>query len=158
MKTYWLTFGNGNPATNTGLTPTLTIFAGIDGTTLLTPPGITEIPAASGWYRFQYGTTFNIVFTCDGGAGLATADRYISGVLDPLQVIDQRIGVPEDSFGTTLTDPSTLFGYDKRNLEFQEGNAVFDKTDGTWQVFSRGSSTLLREKTLSNTTAEATKS
>lgn len=158
MKTYWALFGDGNPATNTGLTPTFILFAGIDGTTLLAAPGITEIPTGSGWYRFQYAPTFSINFTIDGGAGLATVDRYVRGVLDPIQAVDERLGVPEDSFGSTTTDPSTVFGYAKRNLEWLEGDANFDKSTGTWTVSSRGASTILRVKTLTNTVTEADKS
>jgi hypothetical protein len=48
-----------------------------------------------------------------------------------------------DSFGTTLTDPSTVFGYLKRLQEFNEGNSVFTKTTGIWGVFSRGNTYVL---------------
>lgn len=156
MKTYWLLFGDGNPALNTGLSPTMTLFAGINGTTLLSAPGITEIPAGSGWYRFFYGPTFSINFVVDGGAGLANADRYIRGVLDPLQIIDERMGSDDASFGSTSADPTSIYGFVKRNLEVQEGNKIFNKATGTWDVYSRGSSTLLFEKDLTNTTTQAT--
>jgi hypothetical protein len=157
MKTYWAIFGDGNPATNSGLSPTFILFAGISGTTLLAPPGVTEMPAASGWYRFQYSPTFSINFTLDGGAGLASADRYVRGVLDPIQAVDLKIGVPEDSFGFTATDPTTVYGFLKRNQEFLEGDANFDKASGVWTIYSRGASTILRVKTLTNTVTEATK-
>ena len=156
-KTYWLAFGNGNPASSTGLSPTFTVFAGGDGASLATPPGITEIPSASGLYRFIYGPTNSIVFTVDGGAALATADRYIGGVLDPIQAVDEKVGTTADSFGSTATDPSSVFGYLKRHLEWLEGEATFTKSTGLWDVYSRGSSTLLKEKTLTNTNSTATK-
>ena len=158
MKTYWIVFGDGNPATNTGLSPTFTLFAGDDGATLLTPPGITEIPSSSGWYRFQYHPTFSINFTCDGGAGLATSDRYAVGVLDPLQIVDQRLGTADDDFGNTTSTPTTMFGLQKRSFEFTEGNAVFTKSTGVWENWAKSASTLLFQKTLTNNTTESTKS
>lgn len=156
-KDYWLRFGTGDPATNTGLSPTFTIFSA-GGLTALSAPGITETPTGSGLYRFQYGPTLSIVFTCDGGAALSGGDRYIVGALDPIQTLDQQVGTVDASFGSTASDPDTVMGYLKRSQEVSEGDAVFTKSTGAWQVYSRGSSTLLFEKSLSNNTTEASKS
>jgi hypothetical protein len=93
----------------------------------------------------------------DGGAGLADSDRYIVGVLDPLQVTDQRVGVVTDSFGDTAVDPTTLMGFAKRNLEFQEGDASFNKNSGLWSIYARGGTELIREKTLTNTQTSVAK-
>jgi hypothetical protein len=155
-KFYYARFGSGNPADNTGLTPTLTIFA-INGVSAITAPGITETPAGSGLYRFEYGPTQSILWQMDGGAGLADSDRYIVGVLDPLQVTDQRVGVVTDSFGDTAVDPTTLMGFAKRNLEFQEGDASFNKNSGLWSIYARGGTELIREKTLTNTQTSVAK-
>lgn len=157
MKTYYLKFGTGNPANYSGLTPTLVIFS-LDGITALAAPGITETPSGSGFYRFQYGTTGSIVFKADGGAALADGDRWIPGTLDPIQAVDEKVGFSTDSYGSTSADPSTVIGFLKRSQEFQEGNAVFTKSTGVWQVYSRGSSTLLAQKALTNTTTAANKS
>lgn len=156
MKTYYLKFGTGDPSSFTGLSPTMTIFSA-GGLTALSAPGITETPAASGLYSFQYGPTLSILFKCDGGAALSGSDRYIIGTLDPVQAVDEKVGYTTDSYGSTVTDPSTVLGYLKRNLEFQEGNATFTKATGVWQIYSRGSTTLLKEKSLTNTTSSATK-
>jgi hypothetical protein len=156
MKTYFLKFGSGDPAPYTGLTPTMTIFS-VAGLTAITAPSISEAPTGSGLYKFQYGPTLPIIFKVDGGGTLNSTDRYITGVLDPIQAVDERIGTIDDSFGSTASDPSTTFGYVKRIQEFLEGNAVFTKSTGTWDIYSRGSSTLLREKTLANTITSATK-
>lgn len=156
MKDYWLKFGSGDPRTNTGLSPTFIIFQTVGGTAI-SSPSITEPGASTGLYYFQYGTTMSIAFAVDGGAGLSDSDRYIVGSLDPIQAVDQKIGYESDSFGSTSVDPSTLYGHLKRTLEFLEGNADFNKSTGSWQIYSRGSSTLLREKTLTNTISEATK-
>lgn len=67
------------------------------------------------------------------------------------------IGSTASSFGSTSTDPGDLFGYMKRIQELLEGNASFNKTSDTWALYSRGSSTLLREKSLSSNAIGVTK-
>ena len=155
-KTYWMKFGSGDPRTNTGLAPTLVIF-NAGGITTITGPGITETPAGSGLYSFSYGATISYAFLADGGSGLAAGDRYITGVLDPVQAVDERVGVQADSFGSTSADPTTLSGYLKRIQELLEGDAVYTKSTGVWTISNRGSTTLLRSKTLTNTTTSSTK-
>lgn len=156
-KTYYLKFGSGDPVPFSGLSPTFTVFSA-GGLTSLAAPGITETPAGSGYYRFDYaGPTLSIIFKADGGAALASGDRYISGALDPIQAVDDKVGYTTDSFGSTSTDPGSILGYLKRSLEFWEGNATFTKSTGIWDIYSRGSSTLLREKALTNTTTAAGK-
>jgi len=191
MKTYWLKFGPTSAADYTGLFPTLTIFNSL-GITALAAPGITEIPASSGLYRFQYDPTTSIVFQADGGATLSSSIRYIVGSLDPNDKDDETLsalgssvaalsatllgigstvfaigstsfafndmlGTTASSFGSTSADPSSVFGMVKRIQEILEGNATFDKTTGTWNIYSRGSSTLLRVKALSDGQTSTTK-
>jgi hypothetical protein len=96
-KTYWLRFGSASPASTTGLFPTLTVFSS-EGLTALAAPGITETPASSGLYRFIYGTTTSVVFVADGGATLASTDRYVVGVLDPIQSVNEVV----NGIGSTL--------------------------------------------------------
>lgn len=155
-KSYYLVFGTGNPSAYTGLTPTFTIFSA-NGITAVAAPGITETPTGTGFYRFIYGPTISTLFLADGGAALSSSDRYIKSALDPIQSVDEKVGTTADSFGSTSLDPSTILGYLKRNLEFQEGDSVFTKSTAIWDIYSRGSSTLLREKDLTNTTTSATK-
>lgn len=155
-KTYTLQFGDGDPAVNTGLSPTFVIFQLLGGSTLA-PPSITE-PDSDGIYQFTYGPTLPIKFKIDGGAGLAAADRYITDQLDPIQAVDQVIGSVDSSFGSTSADPTTVMGHLKRNQEFNEGDATYVKSTGKWQISSRGASTLLQEKTLSNSTTQVDKS
>lgn len=157
MKSYYLQFGSGDPANFTGLSPTFVIFSA-GGLTAAVAPGVTETPVGSGLYRFDYAPTMSIIFKADGGAGLSSGTRYIVGTLDPIQAVDEKVGTIDDSFGSTALDPSTLLGYAKRSLEFWEGNAIFTKATGIWDIYSRGSSTLLREKALTNNTSIAGKS
>ena len=173
-KTYWLKFGSGHPTLTTGLAPTLVQFNNYLGAAI-TAPGITQPIAGYGLYQFQYGPTISIAFTADGfTTSLAGSDRYLVGSLDPVDAVDetiagiasgatnsflayQAIGTTASSFGTTSTDPGTLYGYLKRLQENLEGNQTFTKATGTLDIYSRGSSTLLIEKALSNSTTAATK-
>lgn len=155
-KIYYLKFGSGDPATFSGLFPTFTIFSA-QGLTALSAPGITEMPTGSGLYQFQYGPTQAIVFKADGGNSLASGDRFISGTLDPIQAVDQQLGFSTDSFGSTATDPASMWGYLKRLQEFFEGDQIYTKATAILQIFNRGSTTLLRTKNLTNTTTSATK-
>lgn len=57
------------------------------------------------------------------------------------------IGGLADSFGTTLVDPTTVFGYLKRIHENLEGNQVFTKSSGVQQIWSRGTTYVLGAST-----------
>lgn len=154
MKNYLVIFGSGNPTAVTGLTPTFLVFKTTPGGTNATPPGITEIPTSTGLYYFTYGPTNSISFVIDGGSSLSSsAVRFIPGLLDPIDAVDESIGTTESSFGSTSTDPTTLYGYLKRAQEVSEGDASFDKSTSIWSVSSRGSSTLLFTKELDNTSS-----
>ena len=162
-KTYYLKFGSGDPRSFTALSPTFVIFNANGVTAMSNPPGISELPSGSGIYQFihnattYYGATIPYVFLADGGSSVAAGDRFISGVLDPVQAVDQTIGQTADSFGSTSADPTSLLGYAKRNMEVNEGDATFIKSTGVWSLSNRGSTTLLRTKTLTNTTTSAGK-
>ena len=69
------------------------------------------------------------------------------------------IGSPTaSSFGSTSIDPTDMFGFLKRAQEMAEGNQIYTKATGVLDFYNRGSSTLLREKTISDTSANTTKS
>lgn len=59
-------------------------------------------------------------------------------------------GDQASSFGSTGVDPTTVFGFLKRAQEFSEGNRAYTKATGILDYYSRGSSTLLREKTITD--------
>jgi hypothetical protein len=157
MKYYVLVFGSGNPANYTGLSPTFTIFTVLPSVGLTTPPSISEIIVGSGLYQFAYEPTGPIAFLVDGGVALSNGDRYIKGILDPIQNVDEKVGTLSDSFGTTVADPTSMLGYLKRQLEFNEGDNQFAASTGTWSIYNRGSSTALRTKTIVNTSGSVSK-
>lgn len=157
-KTYWLQFGSGDPRNNTGLTPTMLILQTEGGSALAGVP-ITEVGVSTGAYKFQYepSATYAIWGLSDGGNSLSDGDRYVVFTLDPIQTVDQRLGYNTDSYGNTLTDPATAFGFVRRTMEFLEGNAEFIKASGIWNIYDRGGTLLLRQKDLTNTTTLASK-
>lgn len=158
-KNYLLKFGSGNPSSFSGLSPTFIVFD--IGPTLpwapTTPPGVSEIATGVGLYTFAYQATLPIAFVADGGAALSSGDRYISGILDPIQAVDTYVGFPGASIGSTAVDPNTLFGYAGRNQEFEEGQAYFDKSTGSWLIKTRGGTTF-QSRTLTNASGSVTKS
>ncbi len=94
MKTYYVRFGSGDPRTNSGLAPTFLSFNNYGSA--VTPPGITAVLGATGFYAFQYGTTTPIVFLIDGATtGLDASSRYIAGAIGPAD--------RSDEYSTTLT-------------------------------------------------------
>lgn len=108
MKNFFFRLGLGttDPATYTGFSPTFVIFADETGAAQ-TAPGITEIVAGSGLYRFQWGVTTGIVFKLDAGSSITVANgRYVVGSIDQNQRIDE-FGATTNNFlipnlGTTL--------------------------------------------------------
>ncbi len=152
MKTYWVQFGS---SLVTGLAPTFIEFYNQLGLTLL-PPGLTQ--PFGGKYSFNYsvGYSTSIAFRIDGATTLLGTARYVDGVLDPVDTIDLVLGYTSSSIGSTSVDPGDIFGAIKRRQEFQEGPQNFIKSSGVWNVFSRGSSTLLVQKTLTNNTTGVT--
>ena len=100
MKNYILTFGSGDPRSSSGLSPTFVLFYDLLSGSTITPPGITEIYAGSGMYRFQFGTSQSVGFLADGGSGLSDKNRYIPGNLDPIKAVDEKVGYTDSSFGT----------------------------------------------------------
>lgn len=169
-RDYWFAFGGGTTTANSGLQPTFITFMNDLGSGYAAP-SITEI-ASKGLYLCQYQATQTIVFTLDGATtGLVATDRYINGVFDPadtfaatlvpignsLAGMALAIGTTASSYGSTSIDPVDLYGYLKRNLEFNEGDKLYTKATGLLDYYIRGggiTGTLLREKTVSDSTTQ----
>lgn len=145
MSTFLVQFGAGNPSTYTGLAPTFIVFTAI-GVGNTTPPGITEVPTSTGLYYFNYAPQSAVAFVLDGTATITSNPiRYVSGLLDPtsqvpsgITAIGTILGSLGDSIGTTLTDPGTVVAFLKRIQEDLEGNNVFTKQSGAFELWSRG--------------------
>ncbi len=102
-KQYTLQFGTGDPRTFTGLNATFLIFKDTVAGSNVTPPGITEVPSATGLYYFTWGTTSPITFLADAATtSPGTSNRYIAGSLDPADRIDE-VGTTLVAIGNSLT-------------------------------------------------------
>jgi len=227
-KVYYLTFGTtGDPRSFPGLAPTFLTFN--NNGSAVTPPSISAVTGATGFYSFTWGTTTPICFLADAATTSPGAvGRYVTGSIDPVDRADEYgttmiaigtshiaqgvsllaqgvsvlaqgvtiyaglgfqgstlvgtgvtlvgigntlsglglttgalvglIGDTSSSFGSTSIDPTTVFGFLKRVQEFNEGNSVYAKGTGILDFFSRGSSTLLIEKTITDSSTQTTKS
>lgn len=67
------------------------------------------------------------------------------------------IGTSASSFGTDSADPTSVYGFLKRALETREGDETYLKATGILDIYSRGASQLLREKTISDSASTTTK-
>jgi hypothetical protein len=115
VKTYYVRFGSGDPRSNSGLSPTFLSFNNYG--TAVTPPGITSVIGATGFYAFQYGTTTPIVFLIDGATtGLDNSVRFVTGAIDPVDRADEY-GTTIVAQGTSsLAQGLTLLGYGASNI------------------------------------------
>lgn len=159
MKTYWLSFGSQDPRTYTALGASVSFIQFFDQTgQTLAPPSISEAFTGSGAYKFNYsiGYSQSIWGLVDGGQTLNSSVRYIRVQLDPVDALDLVAGYTGSGIGSTSVDPSDLFGAIKRRQEFQEGPQTFIKSSGIWDVYSRGASTLLVQKTLTSSVSGVT--
>src|SRR6478752_6806016 len=100
-KTYYLSFGgSGDPRQWTGLAPTFLIFnnAGV----AVTPPAISAVTGATGYYSFTWGTTTPIAFLADAATtSPGTSGRYVRGAIDPSDRIDE-VGISLIAQGVSL--------------------------------------------------------
>ena len=91
------------------------------------------------------------------GTSLSALGVTFGGFGSSLVNLGALIGSTASSIGSTSVDPVDLFGFLKRAREFQEGNQTYIKATGILDFYSRGSSTLLVEKTVSDTATQTTK-
>lgn len=89
--------------------------------------------------------------------GVVSLGSTLVAIGNSLAAIGGLIGDTSSSFGSTAIDPTTVFGFLKRSLEINEGNQTYTKSTGVLDLFTRGA-TLLREKTVSDTSTQTTKS
>lgn len=113
----------------------------------------------------QFGITLAAIgtsLTAFGNTSIAIGTSHIAQgntlfALGASSALFSFIGSTASSFGSTSLDPVDLFGFLKRAQEINEGNETYTKASGLLDFYSRGSSTLLREKTIIDSTATTTK-
>lgn len=103
-------------------------------------------------------TAFNSSFAAVSStlSGMAST---LSAVGASLGAIAALIGNTSSSFGSSVADPTTIFGFLKRAQETAEGNQDYTKSSGVLRMFSRGSgtTTLIQSFTINDTATLTTK-
>lgn len=105
---------------------------------------------------FALGTT-GVALGTTAVAGINALGSGFTGIGNSLVALGGYIGSTASSYGSTSIDPVDLFGFLKRAQEMAEGNQTYTKGTGLLDFYNRGSSTLLREKTISDTSSSTTK-
>jgi hypothetical protein len=88
-KLYGLSF-NVDPRNYPSLAPTFITFKNLVTGSDVSPPGITQL-ATTGLYFFSYGATQATYFLVDGITVSVANDRYLTGILDPIQEVDNQL-------------------------------------------------------------------
>lgn len=118
---------------------------------------------AIGTTLIGYGVSNIALGTSNLAQGLTALGYGVSGFALGLSIFAQGqtaaalTGNTASSFGTELVDPTTVFGFLKRAQETREGNETYTKASGALDIYSRGSSQILAEKVISDSTVETTK-
>lgn len=92
------------------------------------------------------------------GTSLGVQGSSLVAIGNTLSTLASYVGSTASTFGDSGTQPSTVFGYQKRVVEFLEGNQTYTKATGGLVFYSRGSSYTIASKTVSDTSTQTTKS
>lgn len=110
--------------------------------------------AAQGVSMAAMGSTLNAIGT--SLAAFETGGATLVGIGNTIAAMSVLLGTQTSAYGSTASDPTTVFGFLIRAQELAEGNQVYTKSTGVFQMFTRGA-TLLRQKTISDTSSQTTK-
>lgn len=112
-KEYGLYFGSTTLSATSGLAPTFIHFIRMDTGGTLTPPGITQVVAGVGAYKFSYTPSFPIYFQVDGATTGLGANRFITGTLGNVDQIDDIVaqtGATMQAIGATILQGQVNLG------------------------------------------------
>lgn len=108
MATYFaVAFNSSNPSSYPSLAPTFITFKRLIDQTNVTPPGITQL-GTTGVYYFLYGVTTPTYFLLDGITTSTSSDRYVYGILDPVQQVDIPISFLQAQATTLSAQNNTI--------------------------------------------------
>lgn len=101
-NTYGVAFSNTDPRNYTSLAPTFLIFNQMSDGASLARPAISQLLAHgityTGIYQFTYTASTSVYFLLDAITTSTASDRYVYGILDPVQRVDQRL----EEIGSTV--------------------------------------------------------
>ncbi len=91
-----------------------------------------------------FGVTLNFQNISTVGAGVST--------------IQSRLGTPSDAIGDASTNPTTIFGFLLRAENVAEGQSLYTKSSGVWDIKDKTGATTLASRTIADTVGTITKS
>ncbi len=102
-------------------------------------------------------TNMGTTLVAIGNTSIALGSTILAEIGITTSGFGALIGSVGSTFGGSGSDPVDLFGYLKRLQENLEGNSIYTKQSGVWDIYSRGSSTKLISKTVTNGTSTVSK-
>jgi len=121
---YGVAFSTSDPRTYTSLAPTFLTFKDLRDGSDLAKPTITQV-STTGIYAFTFSPSFGVYFLLDGITTNSSSDRYVYGILDPVQQVDRQI----DAFSTSfLASNSSLFAVGASNNALGVTNVAIGTT------------------------------
>lgn len=142
----------------TGLDSSIRYIAGVFdpqdmfGNTLVTAGNNTFSLIALGNTAVAQGSATGSTLVAQGSTLVA-----IGNSLAAINLSVAGIGSTGSTFGSVSSNPDSLFGYAKRIVEFLEGNQTYVKASGALTYSSRGSSTILANKTVADSISQTTR-
>lgn len=120
--------------------------------------GVSTLQGVTLLYQGLQGLSTQVVGLSAQIAGLGlTLTTNFASVIVGIDTLSTSIGSTASSFGSDVADPTTVFGFLKRSQEFWEGNETYFKTTGVLDFYSRGTTSLIRSKLISDSTTETNK-
>jgi len=146
MAIYTISFRN----TDTGLAGTLTfpIFQKLSDGSAPTNPAPAFMEIGAGLYKFTYVAAEEVVFQVDGGASIPATNRFVSGVLSP---VDTNLDTAVSSRAPAATAVSTVDLTPSRAARLDNLDATVSSRgdqvtatqlrrlmEGRWKIFTTG--------------------
>jgi len=127
---YGVAFSQTDPRTYPSLAPTFLAFNSMVDGSAISPPAISQFLAAgatyTGIYQFTYTASFSVYFLLDGITVATSTDRYVYGILDPIQQVDLQL---ERYTATFTAANSTLVAYGNTNVALGTSNIALGVTN-----------------------------
>jgi len=129
-RTYGVAFSNSDPRLYPSLAPTFLAFNKMSDGSAISPPAISQllIPGVSttGVYQFNYTASFAVYFLLDGITTTTASERYVYGILDPIQAVDVQLA----EYSATFTAAnSTLVAIGTSNIALGTTNVALGTTN-----------------------------
>ena len=112
-------------------------------------PTFTEV-ASSGWYKFEYNGSDNLVGVVDGGSSLSATDRYKSLKLNVSTEGDRQVTITVVDINTALVIPDTFITIKNENQTLTLNTGTTDVSGNYTPILNTGSYKVLPRKSFVN--------